>query len=194
MRTRLPLFLIAVSQLAVSIYGAGADTPVSLIVHFEQPGSEKAIAAIKSELAEIWGDSKVKIDWRAAQSVAPGESFSDLIVVHFKGACRMDPRPELLDERGALGYTHTVDGEIQPFSEIKCDRVKQAIRPAMLGEDFANGDELLGRALGRVLSHELYHILTKTKHHQKSGVARESLSGATLISHELRFETSPSAR
>ena len=50
------------------------------------------------------------------------------------------------------------------------------------------GDALLGRALGRVLAHEVVHILSKSGQHGTSGVARTALSGSQLIAPELRLE------
>jgi hypothetical protein len=55
----------------------------------------------------------------------------------------------------------------------------------MWGGDFARKDELLGRALGRVLAHELVHMLTKSGEHSREGVQRPALSGKQLIADSL---------
>jgi hypothetical protein len=78
---------------------------------------------------------------------------------------------------------------VQPFSEVACDKVTSAVRSAMFGGDFGNADVLLGRALGRVLAHEVVHILSKSSAHGRTGVARTSLSGSQLIAPQLRLET-----
>jgi hypothetical protein len=57
----------------------------------------------------------------------------------------------------------------------------------MSGGDFANADLLFGRALGRVLAHEVVHILSKSGAHSRTGVTRTSLSGSQLIAPELRL-------
>jgi len=46
---------------------------------------------------------------------------------------------------------------------------------------------LLGRALGRVLAHEVVHILSKSGAHGRVGVAKTALSGSQLIAPELRL-------
>jgi hypothetical protein len=109
-------------------------------------------------------------------------------VVHFKGKCVFEPVPYLIDERGPMAFTYSTDGVVQPFSEVACDRVTQAMRSAMAGGDFAHGDVLLGRALGRVLAHEVVHILSKSREHGSSGIAKTALSGSQLIAPELRLE------
>jgi hypothetical protein len=161
---------------------------VTLVVDFERdsPHTAETVHHILSELAEIWGASQVKLDWRALHSVAPSENFEDLIVVKFTGSCQMDFYPHLLDERGPLAYTHVTDGRIQPFAEVRCDKVKDAIRGALTSRRDAN--RLLGRALGRVLSHELYHIVTNNPGHSRKGVAKERLSARDLLAPRLRFD------
>jgi len=46
----------------------------------------------------------------------------------------------------------------------------------------------LGRALGRVMAHELYHIVGETTAHQIRGVAKASLSVQDLIGASLDFD------
>jgi hypothetical protein len=99
----------------------------------------------------------------------------------------MDSFPALLDERGPLAFTFTTDGRILPFGEVKCDRLRDSIKTAMSGADYKQGNQLLGRAMGRVLAHELYHMLAQSKGHAKGGVARESLSARQLIAEQLDF-------
>jgi hypothetical protein len=57
----------------------------------------------------------------------------------------------------------------------------------MDGEDFARPDYLMGRALGRVLAHELVHILTKSAAHGQDGVTQPALTGRELIGAPLRL-------
>jgi hypothetical protein len=87
-----------------------------------------------------------------------------------------------------MAFTYSTDGVVQPFGEVACDKVTSAVRSAMSGGDFANADVLLGRALGRVLAHEVVHMLSKSGAHGRTGVARPALSGSQLIAPELRLE------
>jgi hypothetical protein len=186
-----------------------ADQPktVTLIVAFDQAKAEpEVVAAMQSELADIWRGEPVKLDWRPIESVEPGESFEDLVVVHFKGDCHLRPYREwlsshayMVDERGpqppgAFAYSPTVDGEVQPFSSVLCDRVERSVESAIEPGQRKSADGLFGRALGRVLSHELYHILNQTKQHELQGLAKRSLTGGQLIAPDFRFDESPMQR
>jgi hypothetical protein len=99
----------------------------------------------------------------------------------------MEPVPYLYDERGPLAFTYSTDGAVLPFGEIECDRVRSSLRTAMWGGDYKRSDKLLGRALARVLAHELYHMLAKTHSHAGEGIAEKALSGAQLISERLQL-------
>jgi hypothetical protein len=93
-----------------------------------------------------------------------------------------------------MAFTHTSDGEVLPFSEVLCDRVGVAAQSAMEGGEFSRRDELLGRALARVLAHEIYHIKGKCNEHGRSGVARKALSGRELIAATLDFAPADARR
>ena len=58
----------------------------------------------------------------------------------------------------------------------------------MHGGDYAVGDKLMGRAVGRVLAHELVHILSNSKQHGKEGVAKTALSPTNLIAESLKLD------
>jgi hypothetical protein len=165
---------------------------LTIVLDFDGPRSDASITEMKRELESIMQDSGLRVSWRLRDEVA-GESFPDLVLVRFKGKCRMEPTPLLYDERGPLAFTYTSGNVILPFSEVECDKVRVSIRSAMQERDFVRGDLLLGRALGRVLAHELYHIMGKTAGHGSDGVAGRALSGAQLIANELRLQPADAA-
>ena len=166
-----------------SVFGEG----ITIVLDFQGPRSESSVAEMKREFAGIMKDTALHFDFRS-RGQASGEALSDLVVVRFTGKCVLDPVGYLYDERGPMAFTYSTDGVVQPFSEVACDKVTSAVRSAMAGGDFANADVLLGRALGRVLAHEVMHILSKSGSHGRTGVAKTALSGSQLIAPELRLE------
>ena len=192
--SRCPILIVLVSSLA---FGESASPKllksVTLVVAFDERDAEpEVVNALKSELAEIWRGEPVKLNWKPLETLQPGDSFPDLVVVHFKGDCKLHPlEPFRIDERGpqgsALAYSPMVDGEVQPFSSILCERVQRSVQSALRPNQRKSANKLYGRALGRVLSHELYHILNQTKEHEQQGLAKKSLSGQQLIEPHFHF-------
>jgi hypothetical protein len=153
---------------------------------FEMPPSELSYQAMQKEATSLLGPTGVKVYFRL-KSEAVGENFDEVVLMSFQGKCGMDPMPVVFDERGPLAFARTVDGEVQPYGVVRCDRVQNTVKQAMWGRDFRQGDRLMGRALGRVLAHELFHMLAKTPGHGHTGVTKKALSGKALISDELPF-------
>jgi hypothetical protein len=178
-----PVWICAFASLFVlSAFGEG----ITIVLDFQGPRSEQSVAEMKREFAGIMKDSTLRFDFRW-RSQASEEALTDLVLVRFTGKCVLEPVGYLYDERGPMAFTYSTDGIVQPFSEVACDKVTSAVRSAMAGSDFANADVLLGRALGRVLAHEVVHMLSKSGAHGRTGVAKTALSGSQLIAPELRL-------
>jgi hypothetical protein len=165
----------------------GNAAGLTIILDFQGPHSQRSVEEMKREFEGIMMDSGITFDWRMREQ-GPQEVFGNLVVVRFKGKCILEPVGYLYDERGPLAFTYSTDGVVQPYSEVACDKVTASVRSAMFGGDFAKADELLGRALGRVVAHELVHMLLKSGAHGHEGVAKAELSGKRLISPHLRLD------
>jgi hypothetical protein len=160
----------------------GAD--VTVVVNFKGPYSAPAIQEMQREAGRIIQSSGITLEWRS-RAEASKATFNDLVVMNFKGSCVFNPMPMVVDELGPYAITRTAGGEVQPFGEVDCDHVVSSLHTAMTGGDFAKADTLLGRALGRIVAHELVHMLTKSKQHSRDGVERAALSARQLISESL---------
>jgi hypothetical protein len=135
---------------------------------------------MKRESGLILGASGVLLDWRTMGEDST-ESNNDLVVMTFKGACEYGMGARSYDEAGPLAVTRMTDGDVLPFGEVDCDRVVGSARDAMsAGNDFVQGNLLIGRAMGRVVAHELVHMLTKSGLHGTKGVEKPALSGKQL--------------
>ncbi len=182
--------LCALSLAVLASLAPAAGPPhvaaLTIVVEFQGQHSDRSIDAMKHELESVMKGSGLSFDWRT-RGQTKGESFDNLVVVRFKGKCVLEPVAYLYDERGPLAFTYSSGDDVLPFSEVSCDRVVTAARSAMTGGDFAHADLLLGRALGRVVAHELVHMLSKSAEHGREGVTRPALSGLQLISPEMHI-------
>jgi len=179
---------LSAAVLTVSAWGAEARHPIPLtiVLDFRGPHTERSVTEMKHEFESLIKDSSISVDWRMRGEVK-SEVAGNLVLVRFQGKCVLEPAPYLIDERGPLAFSYSTNGSVQPFSEVACDRVVALARSAMSGGDFAHADLLLGRALGRVVAHELVHILAKSADHGREGVTTPALSGLRLIAPEMHL-------
>lgn len=188
MRRLLPI-LVLLSLPVFAFEGVpGLHQPMTLVVQSENPINPTAFQAMQQEVNRLLARDERRVEFIDRKELRAGVDVADLTVVKFRGNCRMEVEPVFLDERGPLAFAHTSGGEVLPFAEVLCDRVRRAARSAMHGGDFAKGQELMGRAMARVLAHEIWHVNTNSTGHAKSGVARRELSGKQLIAERLEFE------
>ena len=175
---------------AISLPAANLMT-LGLVVRHEANVPNEVRQNIEAEAARGMAltlqEANWTLHWRDETTSLPGESFDRLVVVDFKGDCST-VMPRYRQRRGALGWTNTSDGRIQPFISVDCDQVKNAL---MVSEGWPHAlipARLLGRALSRVALHEIYHVLSERKHHDSEGLFKESYSSADLLDPTAQVE------
>jgi hypothetical protein len=149
--------------------------------------SKVAVREMSREAAHILKKSGILLRSRVG---VPSQAVSGmLIVVKLVGHCDMDGSPAFL-ETGPLGWAHEVDGTMLPFSDLACENLRGAVEAAIADGNPARANVLLGRAMGRVLAHELYHIVADTSEHGHEGVAQAALTPRELTSGQLELRPS----
>ena len=171
--------ICALFSLIASACTAFATARVTLILQFDTQHSESSVVEMKRELQSLMRDSGVEVSWRRLDELSASDSFPSVVVVTFHGSCEMKPVAlPLPGEPVALAYTHISNGELIPFADVECDLVRRSLGSSTSGD---RSDLLFGRALGRVLAHELHHIIDRTRTHTQHGISRKSLSARDLI-------------
>ncbi len=180
-------YLVVCALLAASTAFSASRTEVTVVLTFEPGHSEAVVGELKHELTGLFEESGLDLDLKLVGDLGPYPQFRRVVMVRFQGTCRMDRMPRVLERQGSLGFSHVIDGELLPFIEIRCDLVRDLVRSAIVNDN-PERDLLLGRALGRVVAHELYHVLVRTCKHGH-GPAQPMLSGAQLISSRMAFDS-----
>lgn len=150
-------------------------SPVAVLLQFDRPYSGPAVDAMQREAGAILSPAGYRLEWHLLHSELAGRLYPDLVVVHFRGNCAASPASGVIANGEALASTAVADGQVLPFSEVQCDQVRR-----MLG--FQSNASTLGRALGRIVAHEMFHMLAATGQHGKDGVARPSYTSRELLS------------
>ena len=181
------IVVAAISALPVFAGGRPAiSSPVTLYIAFQQAPPDAVVDAIQGELDTIMLPAGLHFDWHPLTD-AGGRVSSQLAVIHFKGQCDTEHlRPEW-GYPGPLGWTHVSDGEILPFIDVNCEGVRLFVQRNLIGVPMESRESVYGRALARVLAHELYHFLANTKGHAGGGLAKAAYSVEELLAQTFRF-------
>jgi hypothetical protein len=183
------VMVLALAVLPATGQQPGAPiAPIALYTSFQQAPPQAVLEALQNEVESIMSTAGLRFEWRSLESVKGNEVSVELAVLTFKGHCDTDDLMSHGVQVGALGWTHVSDGVILPFSDVDCDGLRKFVQGELRGVRPSARPAMYGRAIGRVLAHELYHIFADTKHHASCGIAKESYSVQDLLSDRFKFE------
>jgi hypothetical protein len=144
---------------------------------------------MQMEVAASMAPVGINFEWRSLPEPEVGKPAVALAVITFKGQCTLgDLESPPSHKAVALGITHISNGLILPYSELDCDRIRYLIRLELLEEAPDQQERLYGRAIARVLAHELYHVIANTKKHGSRGISKASLSASDLVMEVFQFD------
>jgi hypothetical protein len=166
---------------------------VTLYTQFQRAPPPVVLASIKDELQNIMWLTGNQFAWRSLAGARGDEVVSQLAVVRFVGRCDTAGIAAHPVIPGALGRTHISNGEVLPFSEVNCDGIRDFVQSGLLSIRPRDREDAYGRAIARVLAHELYHVLAKTVQHGAYGVGKAAfntrdLLGTTFVLEESELE------
>jgi hypothetical protein len=179
---------------AVGLFAQEAAEPrLAILMKFDRTPPAGVLESMQREVAAIFAPAGIQVAWRSLEHNDGREMFRHVVVVRFRGTCNTNPSLaglEPLLEENELAHALVRDGRALPFAEVHCDRVSAFLHPWRKAEQAAT----LGIAMGRVIAHELYHVLTNTLTHgqgdlSKAHVSAEDLGwrGATFSSEEIEL-------
>jgi hypothetical protein len=157
---------------------------VGVFLDFDSAPGKMSVEVMKKEVDALLKPSGISLDWRLAGENHGDESFAGLVVLKFKGKCKVEGwnGEAVPGQTSTLGATQVSHGRVLPFSEVKCDALREAL--SYLRPDANQGERqsAFGLAMGRVVAHELYHILARTTSHAARGLAKAAESLQDLVS------------
>jgi len=160
---------------------------IALYTNTQQPIPADAEIAMRKELDWITDPIGMRFDWRIYAAAGRYSAVARLAVIQFKGKCDTEDLTIFHQFPWKLGWTHTVDGHIIPYVDVFCDAIRAFIAPSLQLTPPAQRDAVFGRALGRVVAHELYHVFAETRKHGSSGLAGAHCTPEDLVAEEIHF-------
>lgn len=177
-------------QLCLATLAYSGESNTLTIALSSPPSSEAVLPEMQSEVSRILQRAELEPAWMGIRD-ASGSDHARLVVVELTGNCSSTPlrSSSLVQARGgALASTQVSDGRVLSFASVDCNALRRFMAPAISAATSKDRVRLVGKALGRLVAHEIYHMLAQTKHHQSSGVARSCFSLNDLTSDEFHFE------
>jgi hypothetical protein len=183
-------WLCAQAALAATAASAAESAqPVGVYLSFESVPAAASINVMKHAVENLLEPSGVTLAWRLISENSGHESFSQLAVIRFKGSCAT-PVPQPASPFGSFGETNELaltaasKEHVLPYTDVECDEVRKALAFVRQGTGLIERERALGLALGRVVAHELYHILANTGAHASEGITKAVQFLPDLVSAE----------
>ncbi len=181
-------FLILFLLFAISSSAPAVD--VTILASFEQTCPLSIQRVMKAEVGDIMRAAHVQLEWHHYKESLGKVYSTALVVVRFFGRCEIPGQwSTMMDSPSQiLGVTRSSEGQILPFIEVYCDQTVLVVSEEMQRAGPVGGEIVLGRAMGRVLAHELYHVFAQTAAHAPWGLAQQRLRPSDLAEAGSRFE------
>jgi hypothetical protein len=164
---------------------SGQVAGIAVYTDFQKPPSPIVVASFEREVSSIVSPLGLEVVWRPLDAAERVEVSRRLVVATFQGLCDARGLPAPLFRDGSLGWTHITQGEVLPFLDVDCNRIRGFVRNPLMLYPPLERDEMLGRAMGRVFAHELYHVLGRTSHHGAGSVDRSNYTVRELTDRKL---------
>ena len=166
--------------------------PIVLYAQFQQEPPPRVFDALKAEVDSVMAPTDLRFTWRTVAANVGNEAAVELAVITFKGMCDVAGLAPHNSKSGPLGWTHITDAVILPFAGIDCQAIRSFIQKQLLTMGVEDREAAYGRAIGRVVAHELYHIFANTTRHGSRGLGKAAYSVQDLLSPTFQFEAGES--
>jgi hypothetical protein len=177
---------------SVSLYAGTENRSLALYAGEASGLDASAIRSAQHELDRLLTPTGIDLVWSKLSTRNSSEQFNHVVVMSFDGSCSMTDAAMALGKlQGSditLADSSVSNGDVLPFFRVDCTHLIQLLAPALRPMSVQERNAAFGRALGRVMAHEIYHIIGETRAHQTRGVAKAALSVQDLIGTTLDFD------
>ena len=132
--------------------------------------------SLETELQRVMTPAGIDIVWRSGTDSGAAEP-GYIVVGSFSGECSAERTAQAgFSVQKALADTAVQNERILPYFRVDCGRLLSQLSPLLGRVSAPLRADLLGRAMARVIAHEIYHILAQTPEHAHDGLAKPQFS------------------
>jgi hypothetical protein len=160
-----------------------------------QPG--KPVQEMKREVKALMRAAGYHVEWWDLEGARREVIGASMVVLELRGVCRTPQRVAAvgpLRQAASLASSAVDNSEVLPFSWLECETLTKLLAPSLAKAPGGKCDFLYGRAMGRVVAHELLHVLTNVRGHDDAGVGKPSFSANDMLAERFEFEPASIAR
>jgi hypothetical protein len=161
--------------------------PLRVYTEYQGTAPDDVQRAMQEEFESIMAPIGWQTAWTPIDHLGQGQISVSLAVIRFAGSCDAANLIGTPQKTDVLGLTYVSDGDVLPYSDVNCDSVRAFLAQELASTKTPQRPKLFGRALGRVLAHELYHILTAEQRHGSKGVGESRFTPGELAKGTFRF-------
>lgn len=173
---------LAAALLVAAAEGEGQSGRwLTIVVDADRPLPGAAANTMRVEMDRLFAASGLRFRWVERRAAGPDFEAESIVVVRLRGECRVPDEPVDPPPASTLAATHVSDGVILPFTVVDCETLTRTVRSGLRGPEMLMTAPILGRALARVVAHELVHILLQRREHASKGIFRQGLSARELV-------------
>ena len=170
--------------LLAALPGSSQVGSIAIYTQFQHEPPKAVLSAIQQEASALMAPAGLRLQWRTLPSTG-SEVSSAVAVVTFQGHCTAANLSTQPHWETRLGWSHISDGEVLPFAGIDCDSILGFVQKRLLTVPPRERDQVLGKAVGRVLAHEFDHIFAETRDHKARDMDQPEYSVEELMAPSL---------
>jgi hypothetical protein len=169
----IPLFsllsLLPGAACSVALAQPARVPSTAVLLNFSTPVPEGFWQMLKADLErqEIPSLMRESPIWLKQEEFYPGMDFPEIVQVRLEGDCSSGEQHTHGVTPGPLGWVFQVEGRIQPFVFVDCNRITKTLEGELRGKTSSERRAKLARAISRVIAHELIHIGTQDARHRE---------------------------
>lgn len=151
---------------------------IGLTLRYAHDYDPTVLGPMRQELRRLFRRSPARPFVSSFESAGLRAAAEPAVMIRFHGNCSVT-RVATEWAPGPLATTAILRGRVVPFVDIYCDRVLKVIWPVLLRQP-NHRPFYFGRALARILAHELHHAVNGEREHTESGLTKARLNPREL--------------
>ena len=172
--------LVVLTMLCFCVCANAQTRPLVVYPGHGETLDSVATHSLEHELKRVMAPAGIDLTWRGnADRTQTYQETGRIIVGSFAGSCSVETLSNAQAASPAkliLAEASVSLGRVLPYFTVDCNRVVRTLIPMLQPLSPPMRQTILGRALARVIAHEIYHILAETTEHEDAGLAKAKLT------------------